>query len=252
MLEEMIQIVREAGEMVRTARDIEENTHEKSNFADLVTKYDVAVQALVKEKLLALLPQADFYGEEGEKDAMTKPWRFIVDPIDGTTNFVRHLHYSNTAIALAKDGRVEYAVVYDPYADELFSAQRGKGAFCNGRPIHVSDNDVKHALTLCGSTIYDRSYTDWSFSIMRRLYDLGMDYRRFGAAELDFCQVAAGRCEVFFECRLNPWDFAAGSLILEEAGGRVTRLDGSPLDVSVPCSVFATNGRCHSALSQLD
>ena len=143
-------------------------------------------------------------------------------------------------------------MVYDPYADELFSAQRGKGAFCNGRPIHVSDNDVKHALTLCGSTIYDRSYTDWSFSIMRRLYDLGMDYRRFGAAELDFCQVAAGRCEVFFECRLNPWDFAAGSLILEEAGGRVTQLDGSPLDVSVPCSVFATNGRCHSALSQLD
>jgi len=252
MLEEMIQIVREAGEMVRTARDIEENTHEKSNFADLVTGYDVAVQALVREKLLALLPQADFYGEEGEKDAMTKPWRFIVDPIDGTANFVRHLHYSNTAIALAKDGRVEYAVVYDPYADELFSARRGKGAFCNGRPIHVSDNDVKHALTLCGSTIYDRSYTDRSFSIMRRLYDLGMDYRRFGAAELDFCQVAAGRCEVFFECRLNPWDFAAGSLILEEAGGRVTRLDGSPLDVSAPCSVFATNGRCHSALSQLD
>ena len=251
MLEEIVSIVRQAGQMVLNARDIAESTHEKSNVSDLVTKYDVAIQAFLKEKLTALLPEADFFGEEGEKGARARPWRFIVDPIDGTVNFVRSLHYSNIAVALAKNEKVMYGVVYNPYLDEMFAAERGKGAFLNGRPIHVSNNDMTHGITLCGSTIYDRSYTDRSFSIMRRLYDLGMDYRRFAAAELDFCQVAAGRCEVFFECRLSPWDIAAGSLLVEEAGGCVTQLDGSPLDISRPCSVFATNGRCHSVLALL-
>lgn len=191
ILQELERIVRLAGNLVREAHDIEQVTMEKSGAADLVTKYDVAVQGLLKRELLTLLPEADFFGEEGEHAALTRPWTFIVDPIDGTTNFVRRLHYSNISVALAHDGQVEYAVVYDPFADELFSAQKDCGAFCNGLPIRVSDKDVAHAVFLCGSTIYDRSLTERSFSLMRQLYDRGLDYRRFGAAALDLCQVAA-------------------------------------------------------------
>ena len=199
MLQELERIVRCAGDMVREAHDIEQVTTEKNGAADLVTKYDVAVQGFLKRELLTLLPEADFFGEEGDHAALTQPWTFIVDPIDGTTNFVRRLHYSNISVALAHDGQVEYAVVYDPFADELFSAQKDCGAFCNGLPIRVSDKDVAHAVLLCGSTIYD----------------------------------------------------AAGSLVVAGAGGTVTTLADTPLDVLHPSSVLATNAKCHGVLKEL-
>lgn len=251
MLDRLIAVVRRAGDMIRNAHDIEKDTHEKNGAADLVTKYDVAVQAFLQKELLALVPEADFLGEEGEHEALDKPWVFVVDPIDGTTNFVRHMHHSNIAVALVHEGCVAYGVVYNPFTEEMFAARRGGGAFLNGHPIHVSDRDMSHAITLCGSTIYDRRFTDRSFSLMRRLYDLGLDFRRFGSAELDVCYVACGRAEVFFECRLSPWDYAAGSLILTEAGGKITRLDGSPIDPYRGGSVWATNGICHPALELL-
>ena len=251
MLDRLIAVVRRAGDMIRDAHDIEKDTHEKNGAADLVTKYDVAVQAFLQKELLALVPEADFLGEEGEHETLDKPWVFVVDPIDGTTNFVRHMHHSNIAVALVHEGCVAYGVVYNPFTEEMFAARRGGGAFLNGRPIHVSDRDMSHAITMCGSTIYDRRFTDRSFSLMRRLYDLGLDFRRFGSAELDVCYVACGRAEVFFECRLSPWDYAAGSLILTEAGGKITRLDGSPIDPYRGGSVWATNGVCHPVLELL-
>lgn len=251
MLDRLIAVVRRAGDMIRNAHDIEKDTREKNGAADLVTKYDVAVQAFLQRELLALVPEAGFLGEEGEHETLDKPWVFVVDPIDGTTNFVRHMHHSNIAVALVHEGCVAYGVVYNPFTEEMFAARRGGGAFLNGRPIHVSDRDMSHAITLCGSTIYDRRFTDRSFSLMRRLYDLGLDFRRFGSAELDVCYVACGRAEVFFECRLSPWDYAAGSLILTEAGGKITRLDGSPIDPYRGGSVWATNGICHPVLTLL-
>lgn len=251
MLDRLIAVVRRAGDMIRNAHDIEKDTHEKNGAADLVTKYDVAVQTFLQRELLALVPEAGFLGEEGEHETLDKPWVFVVDPIDGTTNFVRHMHHSNIAVALVHEGCVAYGVVYNPFTEEMFAARRGGGAFLNGRPIHVSDRDMSHAITMCGSTIYDRRFTDRSFSLMRRLYDLGLDFRRFGSAELDVCYVACGRAEVFFECRLSPWDYAAGSLILTEAGGKITRLDGSPIDPYRGGSVWATNGICHPVLTLL-
>ena len=251
MLEKIIAIVYKAGDMIRDAHHIERDTREKTGAADLVTKYDVAVQEFLRRELLALCPEADFFGEEGQHEALTKDWTFIVDPIDGTTNFVRELHYSNIAVALCYQGQVRYAVVYNPFVEELYAAERGRGATLNGRPIHVSDHDAGHAICLCGSSIYDRRCTDRNFAIMRWLYDRTLDLRRFGSAELDICQVAAGRIEIFFECRLSPWDFAAGSLILEEAGGRLTRLDGSAIDPREPGSVWATNDKCRDLCRQL-
>lgn len=251
MLQEIIDIVYKAGDMIRDAHHIERVTKEKNGAADLVTKYDVMVQDFLKTELMKLCPQADFFGEEGAHDALSHEWVFIVDPIDGTTNFVRELHYSNIAVALACRGEVRYAVVYNPFWEEMYAAEKGHGATLNGRPIRVSDRDVSHAICMCGSTIYDRSFTDRSFAIMRHLYDKCLDFRRFGSAELDVCQVAAGRIDIFFECKLSPWDFAAGSLILSEAGGQLTRLDGTPMDALRAGSVWATNAACHDAWRDL-
>lgn len=139
MLESIIDIVRRAGELVRSANDVTAATHEKNGPADLVTEYDLAVQRFLRQELLTLLPEADFFGEEGQHDALTSPWTFIVDPIDGTTNFVRGFAYTNISVALAKDGQVEYAVVYAPLAGELYAARRGGGATLNGRPSTSAD-----------------------------------------------------------------------------------------------------------------
>ena len=167
MLEKIVAAVRAAGDMIRDAHNIERDTREKTGAADLVTKYDVAVQEFLRRELLRVCPEADFFGEEGQHETLTKDWVFIVDPIDGTTNFVRELHYSNIAVALCCRGEVRYAVVYNPFIEDLFAAEKGCGATLNGRPIYVSDHDAAHAICMCGSTIYDRSYTDRSFAIMR-------------------------------------------------------------------------------------
>lgn len=140
MLESIIDIVRRAGELVRSANDVTAATHEKNGPADLVTEYDLAVQRFLRQELLALLPEADFFGEEGQHNALTSPWTFIVDPIDGTTNFVRGFAYTNISVALAKDGQVEYAVVYAPLAGELYAARRGGGP--GGGVLRVSAQPV--------------------------------------------------------------------------------------------------------------
>lgn len=248
MLNKIIRVVRDAGEMIRCAHDIADDITEKSSHIDVVTKYDTAVQEFLHRELLKLMPQAGFLGEEGAHEEITSEWTFIVDPIDGTANFVRNFGHSNISVALAKNGVSEYGVVYNPFRDELFAAQRGKGATLNGRPIRVSDADASHAIVLCGSTAYDRELTDRHFAMMRALYDRTGDFRRLGAAALDLCYLAAGRGEVFFECRLRPWDIAAGSLVLTEAGGKVTQLDGTPLNVLQNCSVFAANEACYGLI----
>lgn len=198
----------------------------------------------MRQELLKLLPEAEFFGEEGEQPALTHPWIFVVDPIDGTTNFTRRMNCSSVSVALVHNGQAEYGVVYNPFVGELFAAQRGCGATLNGAPIRASSRDAAHAIVACGSTIYDRSYTDRHFAILRHLYDRCLDYRRFASAALDCCMVACGRAEIFFECRLSPWDYAAGSLIAQEAGGVAVRLDGSFLDPLRPGSVFITNAAC--------
>jgi len=253
MLEQIISIVKEAGEIVRGARDIGLHTHEKSAACDLVTDYDVAVEAMLKRELLALVPDAVFFGEEeAEKCDPSRGWAFIVDPIDGTTNFTRSFHHSAVSVALAKDGVVEYGVVYDPAKEELFSARRGGGAFLNGRPISVSDRDLAHGIVLMGTSLYHReAYTDQTFRALRYLFDRSMDFRRVGAAALDLCYIACGRGEVFYEYRLSPWDYAAGSLIVEEAGGCTADMDGRPLPIIAPSSVWASNRPCHCVLEEV-
>lgn len=242
MLEQIISIVREAGEIVLSAHDVWSQTHEKSSAADLVTEYDLAVERFLKEKLPPLVPGSLFFGEEEKENASPLTgWVFIVDPIDGTTNFVRGLKHSAISVALAHDGAVEYGVVYDPYKDEIFSAKRGGGAFLNGRPVRVSERPLDQGVFGMGTAIYDRQFIAPTMRLTEQLFRRSCDFRRLGAAALDLCNVACGRLDLFFEYSLSPWDHAAGGLILTEAGGVLSTLEGRPMDYTRRCSVWASN-----------
>ena len=242
MLEQIISIVREAGEIVLSAHDVWSQTHEKSSAADLVTEYDLAVERFLKEKLPPLVPGSLFFGEEEKENASPLTgWVFIVDPIDGTTNFVRGLKHSAISVALAHDGVVEYGVVYDPYKDEIFSARRGGGAFLNGRPVRVSERPLDQGVFGMGTAIYDRQFIAPTMRLTEQLFRRSCDFRRLGAAALDLCDVACGRLDLFFEYSLSPWDHAAGGLILTEAGGVLSTLEGRPMDYTRRCSVWASN-----------
>ena len=141
---------------------------------------------------------------------------------------------------MTRDGEAYLGVVYNPYLDEMFYAQRGQGAYCNGTAIHVSDLPLIQGLTLFGSASYYDELTDESFRLLRECFDRSQDIRRSGSAALDLCTIAAGRAELFFELRLQPWDYAAGALIVQEAGGVCTCVDGSPIDLTKPCPIVAT------------
>ena len=253
MLEKIISIVREAGELVLAARDVSARTHEKTSAADLVTEYDVAVESFLREKMLTLLPEAVFFGEEEMgPEHPEQGWAFIVDPIDGTANFVRGLWHSAVSVGLAKDGTVEYGVVYDPYKNEMFSAKRGGGAFLNGAPIHVSDKPLSEGIFAMGTALYRREYFPPTLRLTQQHFARSCDFRRMGAAALDLCAVACGRVELFFEYSLCPWDYAAGSLLVEEAGGAVCTLEGKALPVVQRCSVWASNRVNRDVLGELE
>ena len=190
--------------------------------------------------MLKILPEAVFIGEEGEHSkAIGEGYAFIVDPIDGTTNFIKNYHRSCVSVGLALHGTMEIGVVYNPYSNEMFYAQRGKGAFLNGQPLHVSSNQLEEGLVCFGTSPYYAELIDQTFDLVKTLHKASLDVRRSGSAALDLCDIASGRCELFFECRLSPWDYAAGSLIVQEAGGRISRMDGTGISLDKGCSVLA-------------
>lgn len=242
MLEKLEPIVRRAGEIVLSARGAAVRAREKTSAADLVTEYDLAVEAYLKEALPPLCPGAVFCGEEEAENAdPARGWAFIVDPIDGTANFVRGMMHSAVSVALAKDGETRFGAVYDPYADEYFSAGLGQGASLNGRPIHVSDTPLEKGVFGMGTAIYLREYWAPTARLTDQLMARACDLRRFGAASLDLCAVACGRTDAFFEYSLCPWDYAAGALIVSEAGGAVCSLTGGPLPLDRRSGVWASN-----------
>ena len=252
LLKKIEATVREAGSIVLSAREISDVTRLKSSAADLVTAYDEQVEAFLKERLLHLLPEAVFFGEEEkENQDPTRGWAFIVDPIDGTANFTRNFHQSAISVALAKDARVEYAVVFNPYKNEMFTARRDGGAFCNGNAIHVSTLPLERGIFGMGSAPYNQALHGRTMDLLQQLFRRSCDFRRMGAAALDLCAVACGQLEAFFECELSPWDYAAGSLLITEAGGRISQLDGSPVPITEKCSVWACNAVNEDVLKEL-
>jgi myo-inositol-1(or 4)-monophosphatase len=214
----------------------------KSGVTDLVTEYDTKIQAQLQAGLKSLLPEAMFIGEEGSDDQLIDDgYAFVVDPIDGTTNFIKDYHWSAISVALLKGREVVAGVVYNPYLDEAFSAIKGEGAFCNGKRISVSSQPIGKALVLFGSSPYDKGLFPKTIEVLSEYFYQALDIRRSGSAALDLCSVACGRADVYFELQVSPWDFAAGKLLVEEAGGVVTSLDGAPLSFEGKTSILAKN-----------
>lgn len=237
-------VVKEAGKILTDAVHIEETVEEKSGRANFVTAYDKKVQEFLFHKLAQILPEAVFIGEEEEKHAkLPEGYAFIIDPIDGTTNFMKGYCVSCISVGLLKAGEPVLGIVYNPYMDELFYAGKDTGAYCNGKSIHVSEHDLKEGLVLFGTSPYNEELAKRSFQYAYELFTRSMDVRRSGSAAIDLCNVACGRAEFYFELLLSPWDYAAGSLILTEAGGRIYNIEGKKLTFEEKNGVIAGNDK---------
>ena len=228
MLEEIKNLTSRAGALLLEAGKTSYQINSKEGRGEYVTQWDLAVQNMLKEGLLALCPEAGFFGEEGDDvpPELESGWCFIVDPIDGTNNFIRGFRHSAVSVALSFKKEIRYGAVCNPYQSELFYAEKGKGAFCNGDAISVARRSLKESIVIFGASSYDRSLTEATFRFLRALYDRAEDLRNGGSAALDICYIASGRGDIFFEFQLCPWDYAAGALILAEAGGVTETIDG--------------------------
>ena len=245
MIKKITEIVKEAGKIILSAHNQENTITAKEGKKNFVTKYDVAVQEFLFKELGKAFPDAQFIGEEGENDFSTDGLRFIIDPIDGTTNFMQDYRCSCISVALCNGNDVVAGVVYNPYTDELFSAEKGKGAYLNGDRISVSERPLSDGLALFGTSPYHPENTDETFSLLRKVFDFSRDIRRSGSAAYDICMIACGRCEVFFEKSLQPWDIAAGTLILKEAGGIALNYQGRDINFSTPNDVVFANPKAY-------
>lgn len=235
-------LVKSCGRMILQADRENMDIDSKSGIANFVTEYDKMVQAQLRIGLLSVCPEAIFIGEEGEQAGFSDHGSFfIVDPIDGTTNFIKGYHISCISVAYVEDGETEAAVLYNPYLDEMYTAIRGKGAFCNEKPISVSKQPLENGIVLFGTSPYNVELSKKSFEMAYDYCQKALDIRRSGAAVWDLCCIASGRAELFFELQLSPWDYAAGALLVREAGGIVTTVDGGEITLDRPCSILARN-----------
>lgn len=224
----LIEICREAGKpLVSSSGKLEAGQSRLKDFNQLVTELDEATEALLVKNLGTLLPTSGFLTEEGTMDDLDKEAVWVIDPIDGTTNFFHGLPVFSISVALRVNEQVKLGVVYDPNRDEAFSAIAGAGARLNGREIHCrGTSDLKDALLATGFPYFDFELMDKYLDCLRHLLSHTRGMRRMGSAAIDLAYVAAGRFDGFFEYGLSPWDVAAGALIVQEAGGIVTDFNG--------------------------
>lgn len=227
------EIVREAGKLMLN-RDIK--IRQKGNDSNYVTSCDIAVERFLSEKLRTLLPGSLVIGEESDHNPSDGGILWVIDPIDGTSNFIRDIGISAISVGLVKDGEPCLGVVYQPYRDEMFYAKKGEGAYLNGERIHVSHRDFAHSHLCSAMSLYDKRYAPPCFRIIDRVYREADDLRRLGSAAVELAYLACGRVELYFEIRLFPWDAAGAIPIIREAGGSVEVLyrDGLPLDGPFP------------------
>ena len=222
---------------------------EKKGPIDLVTAADVAAERTIREIIARRFPDHTVLGEEqaqGQGGSAHSHCRWIVDPLDGTTNFAHGLALFCVSLALEIDGRLEIGVVYDPVAHELFTAERGGGARLNGQPVRVSSSESLIDALLCTGFPYSiRERRQRQVDVFSAFLGRARAVRRLGSAALDLCYVAAGRFDGFWEEQLHPWDIAAGALIVEEAGGRVTDFSDRAIDL-FNGQIVVSNGRLHA------
>lgn len=232
------EIVREAGKLMK---DRHMEIQQKGNGSNFVTSCDIAVENNLSERLRKLLPGSLIIGEESGDNPSEGTLLWVIDPIDGTSNFIRDIGISAISVGLVKDGEPYLGVVYQPYRDEMFYAKTGEGAYLNGERIHVSDRDFAHSHLCSAMSLYDKQYAPPCFRIIDRVYREADDLRRLGSAAVELVYLACGRVELYFEIRVFPWDAAGAIPIIREAGGQAEILYRDTFPLSEPFPIIAAN-----------
>jgi myo-inositol-1(or 4)-monophosphatase len=214
---------------------------------DLVTEADRASERLIVSRLRATWPAHDIVGEEGTRDEHGSAFRWYVDPLDGTTNFAHGYPVFCVSMGLEHDGQLIAGILYDPTRDELFAAEKGSGATLNGKPIHVSTTTTLSESILGTGFPSFKRHKNPNIHFYHQITLRSHGIRRAGSAALDLANVAAGRYDGFWEFNLNPWDTSAGVLLVQEAGGTVTRFDGTPFRIDSR-ETLASNSIIHAEL----
>ena len=254
LVKDLTQIIRKAGEIMLSAHNIDnrDTVQEKAgDAANMVTLYDVAVQDFLIKEIKAIIPDATFIAEEKENDSnmLNGTHCFVIDPIDGTANFIHEYKHSCISVAMFSAGEAVLGAVYDPYLDEFFFALKGEGASVNGRKITVSDRDMPHAILAFGTMPYFKEeFGAKTFKLAEKLFRQCSDVRRCGSAALDLVYLAAGRNDMYFEMTLYPWDFAAAQLIVQEAGGIISDHDGNEIGFAGKTPIIAANKKLYPLL----
>ena len=242
-LERIISLIKECGELILNANRDDVDVDNKEGIGNYVTNYDTLIQEKIKKGLAEIMPEAAFMGEEGDDNTLSeKEFIFVVDPIDGTANFVRDLKLSAISIGLLRNGKPYLGVCYLPYVNELYTAVKGEGAYLNGKKIHVSNKTLVEGIVYSGCAPYYEDLRSRSLRILQSFASHASDFRRAGSAVVELCSIAAGKAEVYFELKIQPWDFCGASIIVQEAGGTITTVDGNEIDYLHPSSVLASNG----------
>jgi myo-inositol-1(or 4)-monophosphatase len=243
-----VEVARAAGDLLRRELTGPRRIEFKGSPTNLVTEMDARAEALIVDRLLGEFPDDAVLAEERGVQAGRSERRWIIDPVDGTTNYAHGLPLYCVSIALEVAGRVELGVAYDPSHGELFVAERGAGAFCNDARLSVSSAATLERSLLATGFPYDvRSNPDNNVKEYAGFSMRAQGVRRLGSAVLYLAWVAAGRFDGYWELRLGPWDVAAAGLMVEEAGGRLTSLAGGPIELERP-TVVASNGRIHDEM----
>lgn len=221
---------------------------EKKGAIDLVTEVDVEVERMFRALIAERFPDHDVLAEEIDVASRGARHRWVFDPLDGTTNFAHGVPIFCASLALEIDGKAEVAAVYDPNREELFTAEAGIGAWLNGERLAVSGNaTLLESMLVTGFPYSVHDNADEFVQVFARVLKTARAIRRLGSAAIDICWIAAGRMDGFWEASLKPWDTRAAALILEEAGGKVSRMDGSAWDAYEP-DIVASNGVIHDEI----
>ena len=251
MKNKLIEIIKEAGVILEDGYYSKKDVTFKAK-KDLVTKYDVAVENFLKEKFEEEFSDFNVIAEESDNTNKTFSNSIIIDPIDGTTNFLNKVPHIAISVGVYKDKKPYIGIVYNPILDELYTAVVGEGAFCNGEKIEVSDeNDFQKSLLATGFPYTSGTCEDDLNDVMEKIKNIlpkCQDIRRLGSAALDLCYVARGVYEAYYEMNLKAWDVSAGLIILQEAGGKVSNIDGEDYVLFENKYIVASNNKIHDEL----